>query len=219
LPENPYSLLYSLALLEKETARIEAFSDGVFAIAITLLVLDLHVPQLQKSITGHQLIVYLSAQWPSYLSLCISFFSIYIIWINHHKIFKQIYKRNTAIMFANGLLLFLVTVVSYATGLLSSFLTSGAIHAVVAIYTGLFVLINLSFNMLWYTASRHKELLRPQLTPTLIHSITKTYLRGLPVHTIAFILAFFFPVLSIILCVVLWIFWAFTSQKVHLSNE
>lgn len=205
--------------MEKETARIEAFSDGVFAIAITLLVLDLHVPELQKSISDDQLVTYLSAQWPSYLSLSLSFFSIYIIWINHHKIFKQIYKRNTSIMFANGFLLFLVTIVSYATALLSRYLTSSAIHIVVAIYTGLFVLINLSFNLLWYAASKRKELLRPELTPKLIQSISKTYLWGLPVHISAFILAFINPIIAIVICVLLWIFWSFTSQKVRLSNS
>lgn len=92
--------------MEKETVRIEGFSDAVFAIAITLLVLDLHIPEANVVKNGTELLIYLKEQWTSYFAFTLSFFSIFIMWVNHHKIFKQIYSRNTAIMFANGLILF-----------------------------------------------------------------------------------------------------------------
>src|SRR4051812_38976485 len=107
--------------MEKETTRIEAFSDGVFAIAITLLVLELHVPLMGENGKGDSLLKKLAAEWPSFLAFSLSFFSIFIMWVNHHKIFKQIYRRNTPLMFANGLILFLATCVSYPTALLSGY--------------------------------------------------------------------------------------------------
>ncbi|WP_431294548.1 TMEM175 family protein [Pedobacter sp. P26] len=107
--------------MEKETGRIEAFSDGVFAIAVTLLVLELHVPELKDGDTPVHLLEALKIQWPGYIAFIISFFSIFIIWVNHHKVFKQIYRRNTGLMFANGLILFLVSLVSFPSALLARF--------------------------------------------------------------------------------------------------
>jgi len=199
--------------MEKETVRMEGFSDAIFAIAITLLVLDLHVPE---SVDGNiDLGAYLKEQWPAFLAFTISFFSIFIMWVNHHKLFKQIYSRNTAITFANGLILFFVTAVSYPTALLSKFFTGPSANVAVAVYTGLFVLINLSYNLLWYVAARNKELLRPGISDQAINKIKKNYLYGLPTYCIAFGLSFQYPDIALVICIALWIYWAFSSGKIH----
>ena len=161
----------------------------------------------------------LQEKWYTYIAFTISFFSIFIIWVNHHKIFKQIYARNTAVMFANGLILFLASIVSFTTAILSRYYDTEAVYAATAIYTGLFVLINLSFNLLWWLASKEKKLLRPNITISAIRSISKNYMYGLPVHVIAFLCAFVYPLAALIICVSLWIFWAFTSGKVNLSKQ
>ncbi|WP_159468026.1 TMEM175 family protein [Dyadobacter sp. 3J3] len=205
--------------MEKETTRIEAFSDGVFAIAITLLVLDLHVPQFEEVKNTPLLLSRLQQAWPSYLAFTISFSSIFIMWVNHHKIFKQIYKRNSAVMFSNGLILFLVTCVSYPTALLSKFYNTASVELVVAIYTGMFVLINLSYNLLWFCASRHKELLRPGMTDSAIRKITRNYLYGLPTYLAAFATSFYNPMAALIICVSLFIFWALSSGKINLTDN
>lgn len=205
--------------MEKETTRIEAFSDGVFAIAITLLVLELHVPLMEETGNGNSLLKKLVAQWPSFLAFCLSFFSIFIMWVNHHKIFKQIYRRNTPLMFANGLILFLATCVSYPTALLSSYYHTASAHVAVAIYTALFVCINLAFNLLWWIASQDRQLLRPEITDEGIKRIKRNYLYGIPVHTLAFILSFVAPTAALFLCVALWIYWAYTSGKLDLKSK
>lgn len=202
--------------MEKETARIEGFSDAVFAIAITLLVLELRIPDAESNENGQVLLRSLLAAWPSFLAFGLSFFSIFIMWVNHHKIFKQIYRRNTALMFANGLILFLATSISYPTALLARFYNTTSATGVVAIYTGLFVLINLSYNLLWSIASSNRDLLRPEINYAAIKKIKMNYLCGIPVHLAAFILAFFWPGGSLILCVVLWTYWAFTSGRLDL---
>ena len=199
--------------MEKETVRMEGFSDAIFAIAITLLVLDLHIPDKETLTSTAAIISYLKGQWPSYLAISISFFSIYIMWVNHHKLFKQIYIRNTGITFANGLILFLVTAVSYPTGLIARFFDTPSANLVVAIYTGLFVLINVSFNLLWYFASRNKTLLRPDITDADIKKIQLNYLYGFPTYCIAFGLSFTYPTIALVICVVLWFFWALSSGK------
>jgi uncharacterized membrane protein len=202
--------------MEKETVRMEGFSDAIFAIAITLLILDLHVPDKDALTSTTAIINYLTGQWPSYLAFSISFFSIFIMWVNHHKLFKQIYSRNTAITFANGLILFFATVVSYPTALLARFFNTPSASLVVAIYTGMFILINLSYILLWYIASNDKTLLRPDITDSAIRKIKLNYWIALPVYIIAFALSFQFPTLALIICTSLWVFWALSSGKIEL---
>lgn len=199
--------------MEKETTRIEGFSDAVFAIAITLLVLDLHIPEKGLITETFVLYSYLKSQWPSYLAFSISFFSIYIMWVNHHKIFKQIYIRNSAITFVNGLILFLTTSVSYPTALLARFFNTSSACTAVAVYTGLFILINISYLLLWYIAGKNKTLLRPDITDRQIQKITHNYLWALPVYAIAFVFSFFYPFIALSLCIFLWFYWALSSGK------
>jgi uncharacterized membrane protein len=204
--------------MEKETGRIEAFSDGVFSIGVTLLVLELHIPEWKNGENPTQLLQELQLQWPSYIAFIISFFSIFIIWVNHHKIFKQIYRRNTGLMFANGLILFLVSLVSYPSALLARFFLSDSRQLSVTIYTGLFVLINLAFNLLWEQASRDKNLLRPGISDVAIRQLRNNYLYGFPTYLAAFILSFFYPDLALVICVLLWIFWAVSSRKINFTE-
>lgn len=203
--------------MEKETARIEAFSDGVFSIAVTLLVLELHVPAYILGGDPQVLLKELASQWPAYIAFVISFFSIFIVWVNHHKIFKQIYKRNTGVMFANGLILFLVSLISFPSALLARFYLSPSKQLSVTIYTGLFVLVNLSFNFLWQQACSGKELLRPDISEKAIREIRNNNLYGFPTYLGAFILSFYLPDAALLICVVLWVFWAVSSKKVSFS--
>src|SRR5262249_20251749 len=106
-------LLYSMEMessqaerVEKETGRVEAFSDGVFAIAITLLVLNLKIPPPDGQGNLSQTLL---AQWPSFLGFLNSFITILIIWINHHNLFNHIRRTNNVFMLFNGLLLLCVT--------------------------------------------------------------------------------------------------------------
>lgn len=204
--------------MEKETARIEAFSDGVFAIAVTLLVLELHVPEFKDGHDPQLLIHALKQQWPGYLAFIISFFSIFIIWVNHHKLFKQIYKRNTSIMFANGIILFLVSIASYPSSLLARFYDTPSRQVSVSIYTGMFVLINLSYSLLWYLASKDRSLLRPELGELQIRDIRNNYLYGLPTYLIAFVLSFYLPTTALCICILLWIFWVISSKKIDFDH-
>ena len=109
---------------EKETGRLEAFSDGVFAIAITLLVLDLKVPATgaKADPPRAQLGKALLQQWPSYIGLVTSFFTVLIMWVHHHAILRNVCKTDAWLHFANGCLLFGVTFVPYPTSILTTYL-------------------------------------------------------------------------------------------------
>jgi uncharacterized membrane protein len=201
-------------VVEKETGRLESFSDGVFAVAITLLVFNLQVPRLPAgTISVLALGSALFNLWPSYLTFTTSFATIFIMWASHHSIFKLVYKADTPFLFANGLLLLLVTVVPFPTSLVALYLTTSAAPLACAVYAGIFVVINMAYNLLWWAAMRQGRLLHPAVTPRQVKRLTRYILLGLPVYLLATLLAFWNPYVSLGLCSCLWIFWAFAFYE------
>jgi TMEM175 potassium channel family protein len=106
-----------------ETGRTEAFSDGVLAIAVTLLVLDLHVPP--RNALHEPLAVALAQEWPAYAAYVTSFLIIGIIWVNHHAVFGLVGRVDRGVLFLNLLLLMSVVAIPFATALLSEYLLAG----------------------------------------------------------------------------------------------
>jgi uncharacterized membrane protein len=123
--------------------RLEAFSDGVFAIAITLLVLDIHVPEPGSGTLGHALL----AQWPSYAAYVVSFLTIGIIWINHHAAFSRLRQVDHAILIWNLLLLLTVGILPFTTSLMAAYLKEGSGEGLAAaIYGGSFLVMGAVFG-------------------------------------------------------------------------
>jgi uncharacterized membrane protein len=197
---------------EKDTGRIEAFSDGVFAIAITLLALELKIPH---SVEGgaEGLVRALVNQWPSYLSFITSFCSILIMWGNHHEVFRLVRKTNTGFMLANGFLLMLVTVVPFTTALISDYLNKAGAVVACTVYGGVFVLISIAYNLLWYAAIKDRALLRSGVPEQTIRKFTRNYRLGFPLYLLATAAAFVSPFVTIGICTALWVFWAFTMRR------
>jgi uncharacterized membrane protein len=133
-------------LLAMNPARLEAFSDGVFAIAITLLVLDIHVPDPTATA---DLAEELGAQWPSYVAYAVSFLTIGIIWINHHAMIRRLKAVDHGILVLNLLLLLFVGLLPFTTALMAAYLREGqGDHLAAAIYAGSFLLMSIAFASL-----------------------------------------------------------------------
>ncbi len=126
---------------QKETSRIEAFSDGVFAIAITLLVLDIHVPVVKN---GESLFPLLLRDWQTYLAFLIGFFTVLVCWINHHYMFEFIKKSNGMLLLLNGFKLLVVSFTPFATALLSKYIATPQQQTAVNIYAFNFFLMGLA---------------------------------------------------------------------------
>jgi uncharacterized membrane protein len=193
---------------EKETLRMEAFSDAVFAVAITFLVFNLKVPDPGKNLSSQALIRALLAQGPSYLAFVTSFATILIVWVNHHGIFTLVHRTNVPFLFANGLLLMLVTIVPFPTALLSEYLKTPAASVAVAVYSATFLFMDLAFNVLWHVASHNRALLKAGVPDVALQKITRYYLMGYPLYIVAVVMAFVNEYISLGICTVLWIFWA-----------
>src|SRR5262249_4265172 len=134
-----------------ETGRVEAFSDAVFAIAITLLILEIKVPTQEQGSLADQL----RRQWPSYLAFITSFAYIGIMWINHHRMFGHIRKCTDILLALNLLLLLGVTVVPFPTAVLAEHLSGPDRRMGAILYNSTFVFIAIAFNLLWrYAVAR-----------------------------------------------------------------
>jgi uncharacterized membrane protein len=136
-----------------ETARIEAFSDGVFAIAITLLILEIQVPPQTPHGDLRSALVDL---WPSYLAFLASFMTIGVMWLNHHRLFTLINKKDDGLIAFNLLLLLGVTWLPFPTALLAEHLLGAHADQQVAalIYAGSFLALAIVFNVMWRYAVR-----------------------------------------------------------------
>ncbi len=138
-----------------ETSRVEAFSDGVFAVAITLLVLDLRDPGGDDPL-GRRLL----DLWPNYAAYAVSFLVIGIIWVNHHDTFRRFAAVDRPLQFLNLLLLMTVAAIPFPTAVLAEHLTDSHDSHVAALAYGLVMtLMGIAFTLLWRHGARHPELL------------------------------------------------------------
>ena len=131
---------------EKESSRIEAFSDGVFAIAITLLILEIKVPSHAELREG--LFKALLCKWPSYLAFFIGFFTVLVCWINHHYLFNRITGSSHSLILANGFTLFLVSFVPFPTAVLSEAFIEGDLQTAIQLFGLTFFLMSLAYRIL-----------------------------------------------------------------------
>ena len=198
----------------KNTDRIEAFSDGVFAIAITLLVLDLKAPAT-SDLAGGGLLAALLRQWPAYAALIISFLTILIMWMNHHTLFRHIARTDHAFLTLNGLLLLGVTVVPFPTALLAQYVQERDASVAAALYSGLFTLIGVAFNLVWHYAAHNNRLLAADADPHAVRDITRSYRFGPLLYFVAFLLAFVSVPASVTLCMLLSISFALPLSVTH----
>ncbi len=193
--------------MEKETARVEAFSDGVFAIALTLLILGIKVPDLNNIASNEKLYRSLINLWPSYFAFILSFAAVLIMWINHHGFFKYLKKINTAFLFANGFLLLMVTFINFPTAVLARYFDTQAFNIASAFYCGSMVLISVAFNLLWFSSAYKRKLVKDEITDALIIKIRNAYWFGFFIYLAAFIISFFLPFIGLSISISMWFFW------------
>jgi uncharacterized membrane protein len=141
-----------------DSGRLEAFSDGVFAVAITLLALNLAVPGPGRN--EPSLAAQLAGHWPAFAAYVVSFATIGIIWVNHHSVFKNFSEIDRALLFLNLLLLFFVVSIPFATSTIAAYLKQGGPDAslAAAIYQGVYVGMSVSFAGLFWWAVRHQHM-------------------------------------------------------------
>jgi uncharacterized membrane protein len=186
--------------------RLEAFSDGVFAIAITLLVLEIHVPDPGTGNLAHEL----GAQWPSYVAYAVSFLTIGIIWINHHAMIRRVKAVDHELLTLNILLLLFVGLLPFTTALMAAYLQESEGEALAAaIYAGSFLLMSIVFAFMNRTILfRKDELLAEPIEPATRRKIITRGVAGLLPYLSATILAVVSPYVTLAICGAVALFYA-----------
>ena len=189
-----------------ETARVEAFSDGVLAIVITLLVLELHVPQDAASDAG--LREALRHEWHAYFAFLTSFATIGIMWVNHHRLFNLIGRADHWLLMLNLLLLLFICIVPFPTAVVAEYLGRDGAQTAAAILGAVFLGMAVVFNVLWRYASAGRRLIAPQVPQQVVDAQTRQYRFGPVFYLASFLLAFVSPTLSVALNLAMAVFFA-----------
>jgi uncharacterized membrane protein len=190
------------------TNRLEAFSDGVFAIAITLLVLELKVP------TGPDLWHELKDEWPSFAAFAVSFWVIGIIWVNHHGVLDHLARADRGVLYLNLLLLFTVVFIPFPTALIAEHLKSGENEEVAAaVYSSAFLAMGLSYSLLWTYIIRHRDLLGVKLADEQVRRTSIAFMIGNPIYAIAVVMSFISPSIVLVIIALLAVYYAAAGMR------
>ncbi len=194
------------------TSRLEAFSDGVFAVAITLLFFNLKVPDLSNGNLGHAL----ANQWPSYLAFVISFFTIGVCWVNHNSIFDRVSVADRALLFTNLGLLLGIVCIPFTTSLAATWYNQKSnAKLAIAIYCANWVLVSLFFMLILGHLYTHEHLAERSKGVTIKSLLSKGYI-GLTAYIVATLMALISPVVAYLICAFLIVFFVFGVHQEEL---
>ncbi len=180
----------------RRTARLEAFSDGVFAIAITLLVLDLAVPETRYS--EQHLLHSIAEQWPGYLGYIVSFSTVGALWLGHNAITDYLNRADVTLLRLNLLLLLFVSFLPFPTRLVSEYVNTDQAEKVATTFSGLTLLIaGVLLSVLWRYAL-HARLVRPDAKDEELTLLTRRLTPGLAGYVLLIVVGLFAPVAAVI---------------------
>jgi uncharacterized membrane protein len=187
------------------TNRLEAFSDGVFAIAATLLILNVVEP---AGPLGQGLLHI----WASYVAYAVSFVTIGVIWINHHGVMAQIAKVDRLFLLVNVIFLMLIAFIPFPTRLLSEHIMADGAQAAALAYGITLTGTATMFNVMWQYAAHDKRLLRENASERAVRGITRSYLPGPFIYLVATVSAVVSPQLSAVLYAAIALFYVLESS-------
>ena len=191
-----------------ESGRAEAFSDGVFAIAITLLILAVGVDQaLATGDLKHQLL----HLWPAYIAYAVSFVTVGIMWVNHHAVFRHFARVDRPLLLLNILLLMCISFTPFPTRVVAEHAHADADRKAAALLYGITMTATaICFFAVWMYGSR--RLLRDDADPREVSGITRSYAPGAPTYATATLIALVSPIASLIIYGAIALFYAVSSS-------
>ena len=188
------------------TSRTEAFSDGIFAIAATLLVLELKVPQVEPGGLADALL----ESWPSYATYVVSFLTIGIIWVNHRAVLDRIREVNRPLLFMNLMLLMAVAAIPFPTALLGDYLQAGHDERLAAaVYGGTMSLMGVTFGAIWAYAVLSDDLLHARVDRTRARRSLWIFAAGTPLYVLAIGASLLSATLALVIYALLALFYLF----------
>jgi uncharacterized membrane protein len=196
-------------------SRLEAFSDGVFAVAITLLVFNLKVPDVANGHLSREL----GHIWPSYLAYLISFLSIGICWVNHHSILDRVAMADRELLFINLAVLLGIVSIPFTTSLGANWYNQGNDAKVaIGIYCANWIFVAATYMLLIHHLMGHAHL-SSNATGVTLQSLWRKGSFGLGAYIFATILSIFLPILAFLVCLILAIYYVFGVADEEVREE
>lgn len=184
---------------ENETVRMEAFSDGVLAINITLLAFELKAPEFKEAYTSYSLFLAMARQWPAYLAFLLSFTTIFVIWVNHHRMFNVIRRSDSRFLYLNGLLLFLTSTIPFLNNVLAKYISTSATELAAGLTMLLFGAIVGVFYLMWDHATDDYRLLKRPAADVRVRMVKSGFIISMVIYGVSALLAILLPVVSILI--------------------
>ncbi|MBO0933076.1 TMEM175 family protein [Fibrella aquatilis] len=185
---------------ENETVRMEAFSDGVFAIDITLLTFELKAPRHPDGDYSSVMLLHaLFKQWPAYIAFGLSFATIFIIWVNHHRMYNVIRRSDSRFMYYNGLHLLLVSTIPFTTSLMSNYIATEAMTLAGFVYMFLFAGICATLYLMWSHATKDYLLLKRPAADVKVQTVRMGLVISIIAYVVAALASFLSPYLSLLI--------------------
>ena len=197
-------------------ARLEAFCDGVFAISITLLVIDIKIPSTTEISSTSEFWHALKHISPSIYAFLLSFTIILITWVNHHHTIKLLDKSSTSFIYANGLLLLTVAFVPFPTSLLGEYILTPHASPAVVLYNTVLAIQAVGWIALLGSASKHK-LCSSENSIQIINKNRKFGYFAFALYSLLAVVAIWLPLAAAIITTFTWIFWLILGN--NMKNE
>lgn len=190
------------------TSRLETFADGVFAIAATLLILNVDA-QVEGSEPLRQQLLHI---WPSYVAYGVSFLTIGIIWVQHHTFMTQIERADRTFLFLSVGFLMCLAFIPFPTRLVAEHIREEGARAAAVAYGITLIAMAVMFNAVWLYASVGRRLLKEDADPRVVSGITRSYLPGPWIYLVSTIVAAVSPTVGVILFGVIALFYVAESS-------
>jgi uncharacterized membrane protein len=195
----------------KSLARLEMFSDGVFAIAITLLILEIKVPPIDSIHSVNDLVNALVHLWPSFFAFFYSFGGILIQWIVHHNTFNHLNKTSRSFLYTNAFLLFTIVFFPFPTALLAEYINTEYAMPAIVFYGIASVINSLAWFLFIRSINKPKRLLNDAFSPEEYNKLKTSNRFALIIYASTALLAIWFPYTALIINVALWVLWVYLS--------
>ena len=204
---------------KNQLARLETFCDGVFAIAATLLILEIKIPPVDSIHSVSDLSQRLLEDWPSWFGFCLSFIIIVIAWVNHHVCSQHISKSSSLFIYANLFLVFTVAVLPFVTGLMAEYLQTPYAQPAVSIYCFVLLIHNIAWILLMRSIFYPVPLTGDEAGHKMLLMTKKNSEFAFFIYVAIFIFSFWFPVIAMVLITASWIMWIITGITMHPKNR
>ena len=193
--------------MENSNYRLETFSDAVFAIALTLLIIEIKIPEVESVHTNKELWNAFAHNWPSWLAFFVSFITILISWVAHNHAFKFICKSTNKLIYANGLLLLSIITLPFFTTVLAAYIKTDLAGPAITLYCGFSIILSISWISIQHAAQYPVSLCKPGVKKKKIKKIFNYTKLGFVLYTFTFVLSFWFPITAFVIVALLYVAW------------